>query len=140
MGGFRPNTIILGDSEQASVREGYCRMISSFHRAGRNVVVVRDDGSNFGVRKRIDVWWGGLQANGALMLLLSHLLTRSVEWSDARIRVKLVVSEDAARAQAEVNLTHLLEQTRVDATSEVLLSGVLSFKAVLGEHPPKRTS
>ena len=133
MGGFRPNTIILGDSEQASVREGYCRMVDSFHRAGRNVVIVRDDGSNFGARKRIDVWWGGMQANGALMLLLSHLLTRSVEWNDARIRVKLVVSEEAARAQAEGNLTRILEQTRVDATGEVLLSGARSFKAVLGE-------
>ena len=67
------------------------------------------------------------------MLLLSHLLTRSVEWSDAQIRVKLVVSEDTARAQAEENLTSLLEWTRVDATSEVLLSEGRSFKALLGE-------
>ena len=69
-----------------------------------------------------------MQATGALMLLLSHLLTRSVEWSDAQIRVKLVVSEDTARAQAEENLTSLLEWTRVDATSEGR-----SFKALLGE-------
>lgn len=95
--GLRPNSTNLRGSEEASVREGYCRTVSSFHRAGRNVVVVHDEGSSFQARKRVDVWCGGTQADGVLMLLLSHLLTRSVEWSDAQIRVKLVVSEDTAR-------------------------------------------
>ena len=58
-------------------------MTGSFHRAARNVVVVRDDGSDFGDRKRIDVWWGRKQADGVLMLLLSHLLTQGVGWRDA---------------------------------------------------------
>ena len=96
-------------------------------------MVVHDEGSSFRVRKTFDVWCGGTQANGVLMLLLSHLLTRSVEWSDAQIRVKLVVSEDTTRAQVEENLTSFLERPRVDATSEVLLSEGPSFKALLGE-------
>ena len=131
MGGFRPNTIILGDSERESVREDYCGMIDSFHKGGRNVIIVHDEGSGFGARGRIDVWWGGMQRNGALMLLLSHLLRRSVEWGDAHIQIKLVVPEPAARGRAEENLTSLLAEVRVDAEGEVILSEGRPFKEIL---------
>ena len=131
MGGFRPNTIVLGDSERESARENYCGMIDSFHRGGKNVVIVHADGTDFGKRERIDVWWGGMQQNGGLMLLLAYLLRSSVEWSDARIRVKLVVPERTARERAQQNLKGLLDETRVDAEGEVLLSGGRPFKEVL---------
>ena len=131
MGGFKPNTIVLGDSEREDVRANYCELIDSFHRGGRNVVIVHDEGTGFGKRERIDVWWGGMQRNGGLMLLMSHLLRRSVEWSNAEINVKLMVPEPAAREKAEENLTPLLERMRVDAEGEVLLGDGRSFKDVL---------
>ena len=40
-----------------------------------------------GMTKRVDLWWGGLQNNGDLMLLLAHLLTLNAEWNDARVVV-----------------------------------------------------
>ena len=39
------------------------------------MLIVRDDEERgYGDRKLIDLWWGGLQANGALMLILAYLL------------------------------------------------------------------
>lgn len=64
-------------------------------------------------------------------LLLSHLLRRSVDWSDVQIQVKLVVPEPAGRQSAEENLTSLLKEMRVDAKGEVILSEGRSFKEVL---------
>ena len=45
---------------------------------GEIEVVVGDDGSDVGDRKRVYVWWDGKQADAALMLLLSRLLKGSV--------------------------------------------------------------
>ena len=40
LGSVVPNTVLLGDSEQAELRAGYCGMIAHFHDAQRNVVIV----------------------------------------------------------------------------------------------------
>ena len=40
-------------------------MIAYFNRAKRNVIVVRwNEATGVGRRRRIDVWWGGLENNG----------------------------------------------------------------------------
>lgn len=114
------------------MRDGYCLMISFLHRAGGSVVVVRDDGSDFGDRKRDRGVLGGKRANGTLMLLLRHLPTQGVGCLDARIRVTLVVPEGTALLRAEENLTGLRRQMRVDVAGDVLLSCGRSFKEVLG--------
>jgi len=74
-----PNTVILGVSEHVQRRDRYCEMIRAFHQKKRNVVIIRDpEDVGFGDRKAIDVWWGGLQANGGLMLVLAYLLRTTV--------------------------------------------------------------
>ncbi|MCK5652077.1 MAG: amino acid permease, partial [Gemmatimonadetes bacterium] len=71
LGTLVPNTILLGDSKEEEHRERYCNMVRRFYDAQRNVLIVRDDEKlGFGAKRRIDLWWGGLQGNGALMLIL----------------------------------------------------------------------
>ena len=60
-------------------------MINFLHRAGGGVVVVYDDGSDFGDWKRDRDVVGGKQANGTLMLLLRHLPTQGVGCFDAQM-------------------------------------------------------
>ena len=94
IGPLVPNTIILGDSERPTHRAEYCDMIASFNAARRNVIIIRDNPElGFGQRRRIDVWWGGLQSNGGLMMLLAYLLRTSGEWLGAEVCVKLVVDK-----------------------------------------------
>ena len=146
MGPLVPNTLLIGDSEDpdpASV-ERYCNTIKVCHGAKRNVIVVRDEDHGeevpdslsppmFGKdrAKRIDVWWGGLQSNGGLMLILAYLLRTSWQWRAAEIRLKLVVNDEVGADAAETNLTNLTNSLRIGAKSEVILSEGRPFNDIL---------
>ena len=74
-----------------------------------------------GQRRTIDVWWGGLQRNGDLMLLLAYLLSGNVEWRNARIRVLSVASNQMAKEQTERFLAKLIPEIRIAAEIEVMI-------------------
>lgn len=134
IGPLVPNTVLLGDSEEASRRERYCQSIAYFHRAKRNVVIVHDHPElGFGLRKRIDVWWGGLQANGGLMLILAYLLRTSSEWRGAEVNLKLVVKDKTAATSASNNLKTMVAQLRIGAKPQVIVANGRSFDDILHE-------
>ncbi len=132
LGSVVPNTVLLGDSEQAELRAGYCGMIAHFHDAQRNVVIVRDNPDRgFGRRRRVDVWWGGLQHNGGLMMILAYLLHTSLPWRGAEVRLKMVVPTEAAAAGVRRNLDQLVHSSRTGAGFEVILAGDRPFEEIL---------
>ena len=63
----------------------------------------------------IDIWWGGLQRNGDLMLLLAYLLSRNPEWRGARIRMLSVASNELMKEQTERFLKQLMPEIRIEA-------------------------
>ena len=127
-----PNTILLGDSEDPSRRSRYCQLIAQLHQAKRNVLILRDEGERgFGRRQQIDVWWGGLHANGGLMLLLAYLLRTSITWRRATIALKLVVPDQTAAQAAGVNLDNLLKRLRINASAQVLIAGERPLEAII---------
>jgi solute carrier family 12 (sodium/potassium/chloride transporter), member 2 len=128
-----PNTIILGASEKEDRRDRYCQMIETFHRKDRNVVIIRDPmHAGFGERKVIDVWWGGLKANGGLMLVLAYLLRTNVEWVAAEVRLKLVVKTREAAKVARREMEALLADLRIGAVRlDILVAGDRAFPDIL---------
>jgi len=130
-----PNTVILGASEKPERRDRYCQMIATFHRKGRNVVILRDpEHTGFGQRRTIDVWWGGLQANGGLMLVLAYLLRTNVEWEEARVRLKLAVKTQEAADAARQEMGALLGDLRIgEVHLDVLVEEGRPFAEVLRE-------
>ena len=148
MGPLIPNTLLIGDSEDpepASI-ERYCNTIKVCHGAKRNVIVIRDESHQEDAEipdagaqplfvkdkaRRIDVWWGGLQSNGGLMLILAYLLRTSGQWRAAEIRLKLVVAQEAGLEAAKANLTNLTDSLRVGAKSETILAEGRSFDEIL---------
>jgi len=102
IGGFKPNTLLLGWSENPERRVPFFKILRLSLELNRSVVMIRS------ARERrllwsspptgtIDVWWKGGR-NGNLQLVLAHLLprtangaaTRSVLWSvSARTRTRL---------------------------------------------------
>jgi amino acid transporter len=123
LGSVVPDTVLLGDSEEATRRDRYCRLIQTLHEAERNVVIYRENPhQGEGRRRQIDVWWGGLNANGSLMLILADLLRSHIQWRHARICLKLVVSDEAAATQARQNLARLTDTLRIDAEPCVLVA------------------
>lgn len=132
LGALVPNTVMLGDSQEPAHRERYCQMIRHFHAARRNIVIVRDNEERgFGRRIRIDVWWGGLKGNGALMLILTYLLRTDLSWQNADVHLKMVVPTESARHDAHDNLTHLIARMRVQAKPDILVAEGRSFEEVL---------
>jgi len=132
IGPLVPNTILLGDTKSPERRESYCDAIAHFHNAGRSVIVLRDESERgFGRRKRIDVWWGGLNANGGLMLILAYLLRTSRDWRGAEINLNLVVPDATAAQAARPNLDRVVEQLRIGAKPQVIVSEGQPFPEIL---------
>ena len=100
----------------------------------KSVLFLRVDSERgFGAGDVIDVWWGGLQANGGLMMLLAYLLQTSGEWQGAEMHVKLVVGSEAAAEGARRNLEGVLGRMRITAETHVMIDAGRSFPEVLRE-------
>ena len=73
------------------------------------------------VGKSIHVWWGGLQRNGDLMLLLAYLLTQNPEWREAKIKINSIASNEMVKQQTEKLLEELLPDLRIEAEPNVII-------------------
>jgi amino acid transporter len=134
LGTLVPNTVVLGSSEREDHHDAYCQMITRFYLAKRNSIIVRyNDQRGFGSKRHIDVWWGGLKGNGALLLILSWLLSTSLEWRGATVTIKMVVPSDQASEGARRNLEEVLLASRTGVNMEVLVSAGRPFRDVLLE-------
>lgn len=132
MGGLVPNTIMLGDTQEQANHKPYCDMVSHFYHARRNVLIVRaEEEDGFGDKKRIDVWWGGLNKNGGLMMLLAYLLKNSINWQSAEITIKMVVSDQNAAQKAHQNLNSIIKNMRVNFRQQVIIGEGRSFWDIL---------
>ncbi len=132
LGPLVPNTIVMGDSEDPSRRAQFCQAIAQIHASKRNLVIFRENRQQiFGGRRRIDVWWGGLQGNGSLMLLLAYLLSTDIRWRNTSIYLKLVVSDEAAASAARENLKSYTNKLRIDVTSQVYTAQGRPFAEIL---------
>ena len=138
IGPLVPNTVLVGDTEESSSQDRFCQLISTCHSAKRNVLILRTQPEtypplirSFQKRRRIDVWWGGLQANGGLMLILAYLLRTSWRWRDAEVCLNLVVPTAAAQAAAEQNLDQLVKSLRIGAIPRVIVADGRPFNDIL---------
>jgi amino acid transporter len=120
--GLHANTVMFGWSRRKDRLESQLRIMRAMSYAGKNTIITRINWAHEpGSEKHIDIWWGGLQNNGDLMLLLAYLLRLNPGWRDARIRVRTVArDEDERRLQID-GLAKLLPETRIGAESEVIV-------------------
>ncbi|WP_035992641.1 amino acid permease [Leptolyngbya sp. KIOST-1] len=133
LGQVVPDTVLMGDSENLASRDRYCQLITRLHKANRNVVIFR--AGDVGLPpwrsyRQIDVWWGGLNNNGSLMLILADLLRADSEWREATLCLKLVVADETAAEQARKNLDRLTDDLRVRAKPSVLVANGRPFEAI----------
>ncbi len=134
LGPIVPDTVLLGNNETPENRSSYCQLIRALHRAERNVIIYREKSQPQNKQHhQIDVWWGGLHANGALMMILAELLRDSMEWRSAQIYLKLVVPDQSAAATAKQNINVLVQTLRIDAEICILVAEGRSFDEILYE-------
>lgn len=140
IGPLVPNTILIGDSTASlngdqENHEKYCQMIAKLHSWKRNVLIFKENPlKSLKKKTRIDVWWGGMQANGSLMLLLAYLLRNDWQWLEAQIMLKLVVNDQKAADAAKENLEQLINKLNIEIVPQVLKSDGRSFHNILYDH------
>ena len=138
IGPLTPNTFLLGASFTPEHRESYCKLVTKIHRAQRNVLILNENSNfGFGSRRQVDVWWGGLNNNGGLMLLLAYLLRSHPDWHNARVNLKLVVEDETEVQQARDHVNDLVKELRVGVEVKVVVSDKRSFPQILRESSRK---
>lgn len=121
--GISSNTVLLGwpDSQERLVH--FLRVIRRLKRLNQSLLIgkVQPLGPAVEGRPRtIHLWWGGLERNGDLMLLLAYLLSRNPSWRDADIHVKSIASNQLMREKTERMLAQLIPEIRIKAKIEVM--------------------
>ena len=123
VGNFEANTVLFGWSDKPERQGALVDALRDLLALDRSVLMLRYDlDRGFGLGRKIDIWWGGLESNGALMLLLAYLLSSHRQWRDADIRVLTAVRTEKQRAKAQAELHRIMDQTRLSAKCEVILS------------------
>ncbi len=136
LGALQPNTIIIGESETPDSKDEYSIMIQRFYELNKNVLIVHKGKQEvtFGKKLRIDIWWGGLKGNGGLMMILAHLINTSIEWRQADIHIKMVITDEAALESTEANMRNILEEIRIEALVDIIYMKEQSFDEILVEN------
>jgi amino acid transporter len=134
LGSLVPNTILLGDTEEASHHDEYSEMINHFYKSKRNVIILQNHFKlDYRSNKKIDIWWGGLKGNGGLMMILGYLVKHSPHWHLTDICIKMAVPTEEAANGARKNLTNILSEMRVGFNTHVLISNGRNFWDILKE-------
>jgi potassium/chloride transporter 4/5/6 len=135
MAGIESNTVILGWPDDPARLVTMLRVARRLARVHKSLLIGRaprfESGRN-GRPRSVHVWWGGLQRNGDLMLLLAYLLTRNAEWRDSRIRILSVASNELMKAETERVLARLVPAIRIRAEIDVVVKPAeVSVKQVI---------
>lgn len=122
IGGLRSNTVMFGWPRRVERLESQLKIMRAVSNAGKSTIITRVRWAEEpGQKKRIDLWWGGRQNNGDLMLLLAYLLSLNPEWHDARIVVRAIARSEEERKEQKAGLTALLPEIRINAETEIIV-------------------
>jgi len=118
MGGLRPNTLLLGWSDDPARTGVFAGILTLARRMGRSVIVVankqKDKESRTVVLPGcINIWWTH-ERHGALMLLLAYLLKRNHEWRTKTIRIIRTIPSKADVANVRRQMNEMLELARIE--------------------------
>ncbi len=123
MAGMASNTVLVGWPDSTARRADFLRVMRCLVNLNKSFVLARIRPKYMFQRERplIHVWWGGLERNGDLMLLLVHLLNSTPDWRDARVEVLSLASSELMRSRTEAHLRKLLPEIRIEADVKVVL-------------------
>ena len=119
LGGLRPNVLLLGWSRDPDKTGTFAGLLALAKRMRRSVVVVANkqtdkEGRTWIADGAINVWWSK-ESNGALMLLLAHLLKKNPAWRARPIRILRPVPPKADVHNVAREMQELLAAARIEA-------------------------
>ena len=121
--GMESNTVILGWPDDLQRMTYFMKIIRPLKHLNQSLLIGRVNDLpplEEGVKRQVDIWWGGLQRNGDLMLLLAYLLSCNPEWRDSKIRILSLASNELMQATTENILGQLVPEIRINAEIKVM--------------------
>jgi amino acid transporter len=123
--GISSNTILLGWPSSSHLQVDFLRAMRRLEALKKSLIFARIRPQLLYPRanseRRILIWWGGLQRNGDLMLLLTFLLTRNSSWRRAKVHIMSLATTELVQQKNEKFLRELVDEIRIDAKIHVLL-------------------
>lgn len=125
MAAMESNTVLIGWPQRRERILDFLNVMRRLETIHKSLVIGRIQPRHIfprrSVERSIHIWWGGLQKNGDLMLLLAYLLTRNPEWRDAGIKLMSIAANEEMKEHAERLLRELLPYVRIDADPVVFV-------------------
>ncbi len=125
MAALHSNTALLGWPNKKERIIDFLNVMRRLETLNISLVIGRTQPRHIFPQKNMEriihIWWGGLQRNGDLMLLLAYLLSRNPEWRDAKIMIMSIASNEMMKVQTEKSLDELLPDIRIQAEPRVIL-------------------
>ncbi len=126
-GPVKPNTILIGETEQQENFRRYSEMVQRICSTNKNLLVVResdkiDDGFSGKRNARMDLWWGKSRNNVPMMIALSQILRSGEKWRGSRLVIKTIVNSTDSRQETASNLSDYVSKARIDAEIEVIVN------------------
>ena len=139
LGVMKTNTIVFGWSEEKENQISQLKVIRDLSQINKNILLVRfnKDYSSKKKYKQIDIWWGGREKNGDLMLLLAYLLKLNKQWNKASITIRSAVNTLEEKQKLETGILKLLPDAKVDAKVDISLTEDRDFTDLLFEKSKK---
>jgi hypothetical protein len=121
--GLHSNTLMFGWPQDPQKLLTLLRIMRAISKVNKNTIIasLSPDLRSSQLKKRIDLWWGGLQNNGDLMLLFSYLLTLNPRWEKAEIVLHSIVNSEKKKDEIGRNLNSLMPSLRLKAKTRVIV-------------------
>ncbi|HCF05842.1 MAG TPA: amino acid permease [Desulfomicrobiaceae bacterium] len=117
IGGMKPNTVLLGMSEDQDKEAMFWDVITTAKDMRRSLIVVAsacEEECPKSPGGEITVWWDSVK-NGELILLLCFMLKKNREWRDCPLRIVRPVPRKADVESIEREMAVLLGKARIEA-------------------------
>lgn len=134
--GIESNTVMFGWSDKIDRQESVLRVIEQMASLGKSAVIGSIKPPDWSrERGQIHVWWGGLEQNGDLLVLLAHLLSQNPRWRDSEIVINSIATTEMIYERNQMLLGELTKAARIEAATNVILkpNGV-SVREIIWEH------
>lgn len=120
--GITSNTLMFGWSRKPERAAAQLRIMRKTSVLGKSTLICRVRPRSWTERpRRIDVWWGGLEHNGDMLLLFAYLLSSNDLWRKAEIRVQSIANDEPMCEHTTAELERMLAASRIDARTTVTL-------------------
>ncbi|MGW8313509.1 MAG: Na-K-Cl cotransporter [Desulfuromonadales bacterium] len=120
--GLASNTVMIGWPDDQERLITILRVGRSLQKLNKSLLIgniAKLDPLREGEQREIHIWWGGLQRNGDLVLMLAYLLTCNPEWRNARICLMSIASNELMQQKTKLFLSKLIPEIRIDVQVDV---------------------